>query len=140
MRAEESITIQSPIDVVWRTLIDIDQWPHWQDAVSQASLQGPLAPQTEFVWVSGGMKIRSTLTVVSAPASIEWTGKALGTRAHHAWALQATDAGTVVTTAESMSGWLIALMGLFDRQFLSNALKRALADLKIEAERRHSPH
>lgn len=138
MHAEESIKIQAPIEIVWQTLTEIDQWPHWQAAVSEASLQGSLTPSTEFLWVSGGMKIRSQLTKVAAPSSVNWIGQALGTQADHAWSLQANDAGTTVTTTESMSGWLVSLFGTFNKDFLSKSLRQTLTDLKAEAERRHA--
>ena len=138
MRAIESIAIHAPIDVVWQVLTEIDQWPRWQRAVGQASLQGSLAPSSEFRWTSGGLKIRSRIEEVNAPSSIRWLGSALGTKADHAWSLASTGTGTEVTTVESMSGWLVSLMGLFNKEFLANSLKQTLADLKEESESRYA--
>ena len=138
MRAKENITIHAPIDVVWRTLTEIGQWPRWQRAVGQVSVQGSLAPSTEFRWTSGGLKIHSRIQEVNAPFSIRWLGSALGTKADHSWTLSSAGTGTEVTTVESMSGWLVSLMGLFNKQFLANSLKQTLTDLKEESESRHA--
>lgn len=137
MHAEHTVMIHAPIQVVWQVLTEIDRWPEWQKAVSAASLQGAVAPSTEFLWTSGGMKIRSRIVEVSAPTSIRWLGSTLGTSADHAWTLTSFGADTRVATTERMSGWLVAVMGVFSKDFLANALKQTLEELKTEAERRH---
>jgi uncharacterized protein YndB with AHSA1/START domain len=138
MKAEEKITIHAPINLVWQTLTDISQWPRWQRAVSVASLEGPLVPKATFLWTSGGMKIRSRIQEINAPFSIHWIGQTLGTKADHTWLLASTDAGTIVTTVENMDGWMVSLLGLFNKDFLANSLKQTLTDLKVESERQHA--
>lgn len=138
MEAEQCITVQAPLEVVWRTLTEIDKWPSWQRSVSKASLKGLLAPQAEFHWTSGGMKIHSQVMEVSAPTAIRWSGRTLGTKADHTWSLIRTEDGTKVATSETMHGWLVSVISLFNKDFLNSSLREALADLKKEAERRHA--
>ncbi len=138
MEAEQCITIQAPLEVVWRTLTEIDQWPSWQRSVSKASLKSLLAPQAEFHWTSGGMKIHSQVMEISAPTAIRWSGRTLGTKADHTWSLTRTEDGTKVTSSETMHGWLVSVLSVFNKDFLDSSLLEALADLKKEAERRHA--
>jgi len=138
VKAEEKITIQASIDVVWQTLTDIDSWPRWQNAVTKASLKGPLLPNATFMWTSGGMKISSKIHRLSAPVSIQWMGQTVGTKADHLWSLESTKTGTIVTTVESMEGWLVSLLELFNKNFLINSLRQTLTELKVESERRHA--
>ena len=138
MQAQQSIIIHAPIDVVWSTLTDIEQWPRWQAAVSASLLQGQLEPSAEFFWKSGGMNIWSQIQELDAPSAIRWSGQALGTKADHSWSLTSIGSDTQVTTNESMSGWLVASISLFNKNFLANALKQSLAELKLKSERLHA--
>lgn len=131
---QHSITIQAPRRVVWELLTNIDGWPQWHPAITRAQLDGPLAPATVFRWTSGGMAIESTIRVLEAERRLGWTGRALGTATEHLWTLEETVDGTRVTTAESMSGWLIYPVKLITPRFLSDALETWLAALKQAAE------
>jgi uncharacterized membrane protein len=134
MQGEDRIVVKAPISVVWGLLTDINQWPRWQKAVSKAHSPGPLADGQTFTWTSGGMPIRSTVVSHEPPHAIQWTGETIGTKARHDWQLAEAPEGTIVETSESMSGWLVSIMGLFKPNFLNEALGQTLADLKHEAE------
>jgi uncharacterized membrane protein len=64
VRASSEILILAPIDKVWKLLSAIDDWPKWQSTISSARTSGSLQPGTEFIWISGGTKIKSRLAVV----------------------------------------------------------------------------
>ena len=134
MVAQHTVTIEAPPAVVWALLTDIDGWPRWQSAISRAQLQGPLAIGTQFNWTSGGTAIVSTIRILELGQRFGWTGTALGTTTEHIWTLQAAGTGTLVTTTESMSGWLIRLVKPFMPGFLTDALQVWLAALKQAAE------
>jgi hypothetical protein len=136
--AEHRIIIGAPRHVVWALLADIAGWPGWHTAIGRAELDGPLAPATTFRWASGGMAIVSTLRLVESERRLGWTGRALGTTTEHIWRLEDHPEGTLVTTAESMSGWLIYPVKLITPSFLSDALETWLAALRGAAERQPS--
>lgn len=129
-----SILIAAPRSVVWQLLTNINDWPRWQHAITRAQLDGLLAPETVFRWTSGGMAIVSTLHDVEVEQRLSWTGKALGTTTEHVWTLEETATGTLVTTSESMSGWLIYPVKLVTPRFLADALHTWLTSLKQAAE------
>jgi hypothetical protein len=99
-----------------------------------AELEGPLAAGSIFRWKSGGLTIASTIQVVEPNQQIGWTGKALGTRASHVWNLEPHNDGTMLTTEESMEGWLVAILKLFMPNFLERSLDTWLQSLKSKAE------
>jgi hypothetical protein len=132
--AEHRIVVCAPRPTVWALLADIPAWPRWHAGISRAELDGPLAPASSFRWTSGGMAIVSTLQLVERERRLGWTGKALGTTTEHIWALEDHPDGTLVTTAESMSGWLIYPVKLVTPGFLTDALQTWLAALRQAAE------
>lgn len=134
MTARNEVTIEAPAQRVWSTLTEIDRWPEWQSAVSSAQLEGPLAVGSRFVWKANGLKIASCIEDLEPSRRIGWTGKALGMNAIHTWKTEPQDRGTRVLSEESMSGWFIRLIGIFDRDFLSKSLAAALQELKARAE------
>ena len=136
MYLSKSISIDANIWKVWEILSTIENWPRWQRAVSKVSVKSSIRTGAVFHWTTGGMSIRSIIEDIEAPGKIVWTGKALGTRARHAWLLAENGGSTTVETSESMEGWLVSLVGFFDRRFLDKALTAALNDLKTAAELR----
>jgi len=64
VRASSETLILAPIDKVWKLLSAIDDWPRWQSTISSARTSGPLQRGTEFVWITGGIKIKSRLALV----------------------------------------------------------------------------
>jgi uncharacterized protein YndB with AHSA1/START domain len=131
----KSILVHAPRTQVWQLLSQIEAWPSWYPAVSKAELEGPLASATVFRWTSGGMAIVSTLRLVEEQRRLGWTGSALGTSSEHIWRLEDAADGTLVSTEESMSGWLIYPVKLITPRFLTEALESWLVALKQAAEK-----
>jgi uncharacterized protein YndB with AHSA1/START domain len=121
---------------VWDLLTNIDRWPAWNGLVQRAVLNGPLHPGSNFRWKSQGLAVTSTLREVTPNRRIVWTGKALGTRAIHAWEIKEIDQGVLLWTAESFDGWLPALMPKTMQRTLDETLPAWLKAIKAEAERR----
>ena len=133
-RASAQVLIQAPIERVWHLLTNVDGWPAWNRDVDAAALDGRFVPGSVFRWKSQGFGITSTVCAVEVNQRITWTGVALGTKAFHAWEVQATDAGVLVSTSESFHGWLAWLLrGMMQRK-LDATLPRGLASLKAAAE------
>lgn len=132
--AHREIFIQALPEVVWKTHTNINNWSHWQPDIDKARLKGPLAPESTFQWKAGGLSITSTIQLVEPEQQICWTGKALGTRAEHSWMIKGHNNGTIVTTEESMEGWLINILKFIMPKFLEKSLDTWLENLKSRAE------
>ena len=132
--ARKQLVINASPETVWKVHTDINAWSRWHSAISSARADEPLAVGSRFKWTSGGLNIASTVGLLEPPRRISWTGMSLGTRANHVWMLQAQNGGTLVTTEESMSGWLVGLLKLLSPAFLDRSLDVWLHDLKTEAE------
>lgn len=132
--AHREIFIQVSPEVVWKIHTDINNWSQWQPGIDMAKLEGPLATDSIFQWKSGGLTITSTIQIVEPNQQIGWTGKALGTRASHIWMLKGHNGGTMLTTEESMEGWLISILKLIMPKFLEKSLDTWLQSLKSKAE------
>lgn len=130
MTAQDSILINADPGIVWQVLTDFDHWPEWQSAVSAASLQGELTVGAEFRWKSQGLNIQSEIRELNPGQRIGWVGDSLGMRAIHIWDFEPNENGTLVTSHESMSGWLTRLLKLFDRNFLQKSMSKSLQELQ----------
>lgn len=97
-------------------------------------MTGPLQVGCVFVWSTGGLRITSTIRELEPLAAIIWEGEALGMHARHAWKLTQQDSAVRVITEETMSGWLTAVLKLFNRDFLDSSLDRTLKALKKKAQ------
>ena len=121
-------------EAVWQVHTDVNGWSQWQRSIATARTHGPLAVGSTFQWKSGGLAIASTVQALDPPRRISWSGRSLGTDAIHTWILQPQDGGTLVTTDESMAGWLVSLLRLFSPGFLDKSLDAWLHDLKDKTE------
>lgn len=133
--ARATIEIAAAPEKVWAALTGIDRWPEWQPGVSAAKLDGGLAVGSVFRWKAKGLGIVSTVRELEPGKRIAWAGISLGMRAVHAWTLEATGAGTRVTTRESMSGWLASFMRIVSPGFLEKSVAASLHALKARSER-----
>jgi uncharacterized protein YndB with AHSA1/START domain len=132
--AQKRLVIEASPEVVWKVHTDINAWSQWHSSISSARAVAPLAVGSSFKWKSSGLTITSTVHTLEPNQRISWTGKSLGTQADHTWMLQAQNWGTLVTTEESMAGWLVSLLKLLTPTFLDRSLDVWLRDLKNKAE------
>jgi uncharacterized protein YndB with AHSA1/START domain len=132
---ESEIEIAADRAIVWDLISGIDQWPSWNPAVREASLNGPLAPGTKFRWKAGPGAITSTLRQVEPPRLLAWTGKTFGINAIHVYRLESQDETTLVSTAESWEGLPVRLLRGRMQQMLEDAVVPGLQALKVAAER-----
>ena len=132
--ARKEIFIQASPDKVWDIQTNINSWKDWQPDISRAQLIGALTVGSVFRWTSGGFAVTSTLQEVEPKRRIAWTGEAFGSNAKHIWILRPQGDGTLVTTEESMEGWLILLLKPLMPRFLEQSLDVWLSSLKTKAE------
>jgi uncharacterized protein YndB with AHSA1/START domain len=130
----KEILIEASPEAVWRIQADIDAWKEWQPNISKSRLDGALAPGSVFRWTSGGFAVTSTLQEVVPQQCIAWIGEALGTQARHIWTFTSQSGGTLVTTEESMQGWLITILKPVMPNFLDKSLDVWVKALKNRAE------
>ena len=132
--ARKEIFIRAQPQVVWEIHTDINSWSQWQPGIASSKLDGPLTAGAVFQWKPGGMTINSTIEVVEPNERIGWTGTAIGTQARHIWTLKPQKDGTLLTTEESMDGWLTRVLKAMMPRFLEESLDTWLQSLKKQAE------
>jgi hypothetical protein len=132
--AKKEIFIQAQPQVVWKIHTDINSWSQWQPGIAFSKLEGALITGSVFQWKPGGITIDSTIEVVEPNERIGWTGTAIGTQARHLWTLKPHKDGTLLTTEESMDGWLTRALKVMMPGFLEESLDTWLQSLKKQAE------
>ena len=132
--SRREILIHSDLRHVWHVLTAIPAWPSWNPDVKWARTTGPLQVGCVFVWNAGGLSITSVVQELEPPHLIVWQGNTLGMHARHHWGLDQHEDMIRVSTEETMSGWLSALLKLFRRNFLDDSLDRTLKFLKRKSE------
>lgn len=136
VRSQATILIHAPIERIWGLVVDVDRWPQWNKAIENAHLEGAVLQGSVFQWKSGGYGIRSTFQDVDPMKHLSWTGAAFGTKAFHTWDFSVTGDGVAVTTAETFSGWLPAIMPGTMQKTLDDTLPALLQSLKLASETR----
>jgi len=132
----DELLIDAPPEVVWDVLATFEDWPSWNPDVKSMSIDGPVAPGTQFRWKAGPGTISSTLQEVDPPRLIAWSGRTFGVNAFHVWRLEPRDAQTLVHTEETFDGLIARLFRGRMRKTLTEGLESGLRHLKAEAERR----
>jgi len=126
--------IDAPLATVWNLHTAIDQWPTWQNDITQARLSGPVAAGSSFAWQTHGLSIESTIGEVEPLRRIVWGGPAHGIDGVHVWAFEQTPQGVLVRTTESWDGPPVAADPDGMRTALASSLTAWLAALKTTAE------
>ena len=111
-----------------------NSWNTWQPGITLSKLEVPLIVGAMFQWKSGGITINSTVQIVEPNEQIGWTGKSIGTQARHIWTLKSYKDGTLLTSEESMEGWLVKVLKVLMPKFLEDSLDVWLQNLKKQAE------
>ena len=136
MIASGEIEVAADPKVVWEVMTAIDRWPDWNPDVKSASLDGELAPGSQFSWEAGPGTITSKIRHVERLRTLAWTGRSFGINAVHIWRLEPRDGKTVVRTEESWEGLLVRIFRGAMRKMLQRSIDAGLLHLKAEAERR----
>jgi len=134
----KEILISASPEAVWKIQSDINGWKNWQTDITRSQLDGELKPSVIFKWASGKFTITSTIQEVVPQQRLAWSGKSLGSFAKHIWMFKPQNGGTLVTTEESMEGWLISILKPFAHGFLDKSLELWMQNLKKKAEEENS--
>lgn len=136
VKSTSTIEIDAPVDTVWKVLTEINEWPSWQENVTEATLQGKLSEGTEFVWKAGGLSFRSQIHTMVPRRKFGWTGKTFGASAIHNWRFETTDKSTVVNVEESLQGVFPKVFKKYFQKNLDQGVKTNLSELKLASETR----
>lgn len=119
--------LRAPRDRVWRAFCQATGWERWSRDGESASLN-PL-----------GLPLRLTLTVVEAQDGrrVAWLGRGLGVQSRHEFSFHDQAGGCLVTSRETLSGWMLLLLRPFysPRRLATNA-QAWLAELAAHSEGR----
>ena len=102
--ARHEVEIRAPLDTVWQLHIDVNDWPSWQQAITEAHIDGRFGPRNSFDWSSYGFDVTSQIYEVNDRSRTLWGGTAGGITGIHEWLFAETDGGVRVTTTESFAG------------------------------------
>jgi hypothetical protein len=133
VKAAAEMDITAPQTKIWRLLVDIKDWAKWQPDISKTSIPSDPAVGMQFSWSTSGMNVHSTIHLIDSEQAICWTGRVAYFHAIHCWTLSPLPDGRIlVTTRESMDGWLITRF--YSSRELLESDQRWLVRLKQAAE------
>ena len=130
----QEVTINAPIDVVWRLHTDVGGWTSWRSDVDSAELQGKFQLGSVFHWVTAGLSIDSTIHEVETLRRTVWGGPAQGITGIHVWSFTPDGAQVHVVTEESWSGAPVEADAAGAHTMLDQAIATWLRELKRAAE------
>jgi uncharacterized membrane protein len=102
--AHHTVEIKAPLDSLWQLHIDVNAWPTWQQAITEAHIDGAFEPGNSFRWSSYGFAVTSQIYEVEDHSRTLWGGTAGGITGVHEWLFRETDDGVRVSTNESFAG------------------------------------
>ncbi|MCX6011533.1 MAG: SRPBCC family protein [Chloroflexi bacterium] len=127
--------VQATADKLWDILTDVDSWLQWQGThFVKLSEPSRITEGSNFTVELGGLKWGLKVMKAERPHKIVWVGQRLGLKAVHEWEFNEIEGKTIVTTRESMTGWILFLTYPIVRKTLSSTDGKWLNDLKIRAE------
>lgn len=109
--ALNDITVKAPSEVVWRLLVDAENWSSYfpaEDQVKIVSGEAELAPGTRYSRVTVGFPMSLTVTEFEPFRRLSWRtvvdGDTTGSSAYHGWVITPADEGCHVLTEETQQG------------------------------------
>lgn len=137
VKSRNQMEINAPIEIVWNTLTDINNWPKWQKSVTEVKLNGRTEAGSSFEWKSDGLSFKSKIHTSKPHTEFGWTGTTIGASAIHNWTFVEKDTNTtIVIIEESLQGVLPKLFsGYFQKKLDSGVLKN-LIELKDASEKK----
>lgn len=117
--ALNDINIKAPAEVVWKLLIDAENWVRYFPSENQVKILNndtELAPTSKWHRVTLGFGMSLTITEFEPFHRLAWKttvdGDSTGSTAYHGWVLTPTEHGVHVLTEETQQGeWFLDLLG-----------------------------
>ena len=79
--ARHEIDIEAPLEKVWQLHVDVNSWPSWHSDITEANLEGSLAPGAFFDWTSYGFSVTSTVYELAERSRVLWVEPRVGSQA-----------------------------------------------------------
>jgi uncharacterized protein YndB with AHSA1/START domain len=119
IHALNDIDVSAPPEVVWRLLVDAEQWSSYFPAEDQVKILtggSELALGTKYSRVTVGFPMSLVVTQYEPLRRLAWAttvdGDETGSRAYHGWVITPTDSGCHVLTEETQQGrWFLEELG-----------------------------
>jgi uncharacterized protein YndB with AHSA1/START domain len=117
--ALNDIDVKASPEVVWKLLVDAENWSSYfpaEDQVKILSGEAELALGTRYSRVTVGYKMSLTVTEFEPLRRLGWAttvdGDETGSSAYHGWVITPTNEGCHVLTEETQQGaWFLDLLG-----------------------------
>ena len=132
--AHHEVYIEAPLEEVWQLHVDVNSWPSWHTDITDAHLDGPLAPGVSFDWTSYGFSVTSRVYDLAERARVLWGGTSGGITGVHEWLFEETPNAVHVTTSESFAGEPVEADAPGMQKLLDASLVAWLSALKVAAE------
>jgi hypothetical protein len=135
----QEVTVDAPIELLWRLHTDVNQWTTWRSDVDSAHLPGQFAPGEVFRWATSGLEIDSSIQAVDPNRRTVWGGPAGGIVGIHVWIFSVVEDGVRIVTEESWSGEPISADPARAQSVLDASISVWLRDLERAAAVRPRP-
>lgn len=113
--AHNELHVPLPPSAVWPWLARASRWHEFYRNCKGLCFHngdGPdLALGTKFSWQTFGAKVTTTVDAFEPERYLAWTGVGLGSRGHHAFALEPDRGGCLLVTEEVQRGLPVRLLG-----------------------------
>lgn len=133
--SKDQIEIEAPVETVWETLTRINDWPSWQENVTETYVYDEVKEGTRFDWKAGGLSFKSEIHTSNTKSKFGWTGSTIGALAIHNWFFEEKGNRTIVKVEESLQGVLPKLFSSYFQNNLDKGLVTNLKELKSAAEK-----
>ena len=135
VKSQSEIIIEAPTEKVWHILTNINDWPAWQEEVTESNLQFEPKEGVEFKWKAGGLSFTSQIHTAAPQTKFGWTGKTFGASAIHNWFFKDGGEKTIVRVEESLQGVFPSLFKKYFQKKLDERVNKNLIDLKVASEK-----
>jgi uncharacterized protein YndB with AHSA1/START domain len=117
--ALNDIDVKTPPEVVWKLLVDAENWSSYFPAEDQVKIltgEKELALGTKYSRVTVGFPMSLVVTEYVPNQRLAWAttvdGDETGSSAYHGWVITPTDDGCHVLTEETQQGpWFLDMLG-----------------------------
>lgn len=136
--SKNQIEIEAPVEAVWETLTRINDWPSWQESVTETQVYGEIKQGTRFDWKAGGLSFKSEIHTSNTMSKFGWTGSTIGALAIHNWFFEEEGNITIVKVEESLQGVFPKLFRSYFQNNLDRGVVTNLKELKSATEKSYT--
>jgi len=130
---ERSIVIDAKVEEVWKVLVQIDNWSHWNKDISISKIDGRKRSDCYFR-LKSGFTFRAKVHTLKDNFEFGWTGRALGLFLVNNCKLRKTEDKTSIYIEESLEGiFALLFRGMLQRNF-DKRVDNWLQQIKIYCE------